>query len=676
MDFLGHFGDVFQTTTILLLIFGTVVGIILGATPGLSSTFAVAVMLPLTLSMQPLSALVFLGAVLMGSTYGGAIPAILLNTPGTPQSITTTFDGFQMTKNGEGGLALTIALIASAVAGLVGVVAFITLAPPLAQIALSFGPAEMFWLGLFGLTIIASLSRGNVFKGLVSGCIGLTISMIGIAVVSADSRFTFGITGLAGGVHIIPATVGLLCIPVLIDMMGNKDPHISRTLKSIQFRLKDAWAATVSRTSTLVRGSTIGTVVGVLPGAGGAIASLLAYSSAKRSHSASKETPAYGHGNPGGVLASESANNATVGSSLVPTFVLGIPGSPPDAVILAALLIHGLQIGPSLFTNHSNLVFSFTSGMILASLLLIPIGLLLAGVIYRTILRAPKTFIVPTIAFMTIVGAYAIRNNYFDVIIMVALGAFGWLLTRFGFPMAPIVLGILLGPIIEQGFSQTFLLASARGDFGTAFLGSGISLLLVALIVLSIAAPILKPFSSGISRRNSIYWIYHQESFDHRSGQGLGFSTVAKRIWTVHSGASLISIALGLIVLHQAQDFSRLGSFMPNLVGSLFLILGILFLVLYVFGVINVEDEQIPTEGTIFKWSLIAVLIGWTVAIPLIGFLTSALISFLAILLLVPRPNWTKSVSLEIATGTTVIVGIYFLLSYVLDISFTKGLLI
>lgn len=502
MDFLVHFMSVLQPGVLLLLLIGLVVGVMIGATPGLSSTFAVAVMLPLTLAMDPLPALVFLGSVLMGSTYGGAFAAILLNTPGTPQNITTTFDGFPMTKRGDGDLALTITCIVSAIGGFVGVLAFLSLAPPLALVALRFGPPEMFWLALFGLTIIASLSEGNLIKGLISGCIGLAISIIGVAVVSADTRFTFGYSQLSGGIHIIPATVGLLCLPVLFDMMGSKEHHLNGSDNGICMRFRESCRVIKGQLTNLGRSSALGTLIGILPGAGGAIASLIAYSAAKRNSGTDTDEPAYGEGNAGGVIASESANNATVGGGLVPTFVLGIPGSPPDAVILAALLIHGLQIGPSLFADHATLVFSFTSGMMLASLLLIPVGLLMGRMIYRFVLQIPKTFLVPLIAFVTILGGYAIRNNYYDVVIMIILGAMGWLLSRLGFPTAPIVLGILLGPIAETGFSQTFMVGSARGDLTGAFFGSSISMVLVALIVLALFAPLLKKLLSveGIFR--------------------------------------------------------------------------------------------------------------------------------------------------------------------------------
>jgi len=492
MELLAYLVNVFQASTFSLLMAGLVAGIVLGATPGLSSTFALAVMLPVTLAMGQLNALVFLGAVLMGSTYGGAFASILLNTPGTPQSVTTTFDGFPMAKRGDGDLALTIACLVSAFGGFAGVLAFVILAPPLAHIALQFGPPEMFWLALFGLTIIGSLSRGNLLKGLISGAIGLAISMMGIAIVSADARFTFGLPGLAGGVHIIPATVGLLCLPVLFDMLGDADHHLSSSVTTVRIRFRESLKAISSRASNLCQSTVAGTLIGILPGAGGAIASIVAYSFAKKQSVPKSGELAFGEGNPGGIIASESANNATVGGGLVPTLVLGIPGSPPDAVILAAMLIHGLQIGPSLFTNHGDIVYSFSAGMLIASVLLIPVGLLLGRLICHFVMRVTKTLLIPLIAFMTIVGAYSIRNNYYDVVMMMVIGVLGWILSRLGFPTAPIVLGFLLGPIAEQGFSQAYMIGSARNDVIGTFLGSGISIGLVTVILFILLMPLVK----------------------------------------------------------------------------------------------------------------------------------------------------------------------------------------
>lgn len=486
MEFIDHAIDAFSLANFAVAVAGLMIGIFLGALPGLSSTFACAVMLPLTFTMAPVSALIFLGAVYMGSTYGGSFAAILVNTPGTPQSISTTFDGFPMAQRGDGGLALSIACISSVGGGLIGIFSFLLLAPQLAKIALLFGPAEYFWLALFGLTIIASLSEGNLIKGIISGFIGLFLSQIGISVVSGDSRFTFETTALVGGIPIIPATIGLLCFPVVLDLIGDAGHHLKAPL---QTKGNQVWTATKeiwNQKINLIRSSVLGTIIGIIPAAGGAVASLVAYAEASR---AAKPDEKYGSGEPGGLVASESANNTTVGSGLIPTFVLGIPGTPPDAVILGAMLIHGVQIGPKLFSDHGDVVYTFVAGMLIATTLMLPIGLFLGQYIYKLVIKTPKTFLVPTVALMTLIGSFAIQNNYHDMIIMLVLGGAAWILARFGFPPAPVVLGLLLGPIAEQGFAQAVMIGTAKGDIPNMFFGNTISKVLVVMILASMIVP-------------------------------------------------------------------------------------------------------------------------------------------------------------------------------------------
>jgi putative tricarboxylic transport membrane protein len=289
-----------------------------------------------------------LGAIYTGAIYGGAFAAILVNTPGTPSAIATTFDGYPMARRGDGDLAVTLATIASVVGGLIGGLLLLTLSPVLAQVALRFGSAEYFWLALLGLTLIAVLSEGNLVKGLMGGCLGLLLSMVGVAVVGGDVRFTMGQRELLGGIGIIPALIGLYCIPVLIDMVARPGQHLEAPAAGRGFRLLEAAGIALRDGWNLVRSSLIGTVVGILPGAGGSIASLVAYSEARRS---SRNQAEYGKGAPGGLLSTESANNATVGGGFIPTLVLGIPGTPPDAVILGALLVQGIRTGPELFDH-------------------------------------------------------------------------------------------------------------------------------------------------------------------------------------------------------------------------------------------------------------------------------------------------------------------------------------
>ncbi len=486
-EFLGYASAATTPHHLLLIVAAVVVGIVLGALPGLSSTFSCAVMLPLTFTMEPTTALIFLGAIYMSSTYGGSYGAILLNAPGTPQSITTTFDGFPMVKRGDGDLAMSLACVSSIIGGLIGIAALVLVAPPLAKIALSFGPPEFFWLAIFGLTIIASLSEGSLLKGFISGLFGVLLSMVGTAVVSGDTRFTFGHPALVGGITIVPATIGMLCLPVVIDMVGNPAKHIS-VPENVQrsFRLNEAIRTLIGGKINIARSSFLGVFIGILPAAGGAIASLVAYSAALRS---SKRPELFRKGNPEGVIASESANNASVGSSLIPTFVLGIPGTPADAVILGAMLIQGLQIGPALFANQADIVWTFVAGLMCATILMFPIGIFMGRYAYKFILNFPKVLLVPLVSSMILIGAFAIENNYFDVILTVILGIFAWTIGKYGFSAAPIVLGLLLGPIAERGYSQSLLIGRATDNVPAMFFGRPICLVIIFCIILSLFLP-------------------------------------------------------------------------------------------------------------------------------------------------------------------------------------------
>ena len=474
---------------IILALGGVIAGTVIGSLPGLTATMAVAVLVPITFSMEPTSALIMMGAIYTGAIYGGAYSAILLNTPGTPSAIATTFDGFPMAKKGQGDLAISIACIASVTGGLVGATFLLLLAPPLAEIALAFGPVEYFWLAIFGLTLISALSEGNLLKGLIGACFGLLLACVGIAEISADVRFIFGSQVLLGGIETVTALIGLYCIPVLIDLVATPDRHLKVDHKPRGFRFLEALAISWKAKFSLLRSSVIGTLVGILPGAGGSIAGLVAYTEARRT---SKNSHNFGKGEPEGVLATESANNATVGGGFIPTLVLGIPGTPPDAVILGALLIQGIRTGPSLFTEKASIVFTFIYGLYLATFLMLPVGLVIGRYAYQTIITVPKALLVPTVAFMTMIGTYAIRNSISDVIIMIVLGVIGWILNRFGYSPSPIVLGLILGRIAEQGFVQAWTIGSATGELGKMFFGRPISLMIIAFILLSLFYPLIR----------------------------------------------------------------------------------------------------------------------------------------------------------------------------------------
>ncbi|MEO3429530.1 tripartite tricarboxylate transporter permease [Pelagibius sp. CAU 1746] len=488
---IDYFTAALTPLNIMLALGGVVAGTIVGSLPGLTATMAVAVLVPLTFAMEPASALILMGAIYTGAIYGGAYAAILLNTPGTPSAIATTFDGYPMAKRGDGDLAVTLACLASVVGGLVGALALLLLAPPLAEVALAFGPMEYFWLAIFGLSLIAALSEQSLLKGLIGGCFGLLLSTIGVADISADVRFTFGSKTLLGGIEVVSALIGLYCVPVLIELVATADRHLKVEASSRGFRLREGFAISWRGKINLIRSSVIGTLVGILPGAGGSIAGLVAYSEARR---AARNPQDFGKGEPAGIQATESANNATVGGGFIPTMVLGIPGTPPDAVILGALMVQGVRTGPNLFGQEGSIVYTFIYGLFLATLLMLPAGLVIGRYAYRSIVTVPKALLVPTVAFMTIIGAYSIRNNTSDVVVMIMLGVIGWVLGRIGFAVSPIVLGLILGSIAEQGFVQAWTIGSATGDLAGMFFGRPISLGIVALTLLSLFYPLMREF--------------------------------------------------------------------------------------------------------------------------------------------------------------------------------------
>lgn len=484
---LGHFLSALTPFNLLLALFGVVAGTIVGSIPGLTATMALAVLVPVTFSMDPASALILLGAIYTGAIYGGAYAAILLNTPGTPSAIATTFDGYPMAKRGDGDLAVALACFASVIGGLIGAFSLLFLAPPLSRVALAFGPIEYFWLSIFGLSLIASLSTGNLMKGLAGGAFGMLLSTVGVAEVSADIRLTFGSQMLVGGFGVIGALIGLYCIPVLIDLVATPDRHLKIEEDVRSVRIGEAFRIAMRSKFNLVRSSVIGTLIGILPGAGGSVAGLVAYSEAKR---AGKAHQRFGEGEPDGILATESANNATVGGGFIPTLVLGIPGTPPDAIVLGALLVQGVRTGPTMFSQSGSIVYTFIYGLLIATVLMLPAGLLIGRYAYKSIVNIPKAVLVPMVAFMTIIGTFSIRNSVTDVLLMLGLGVFGWVVGRFGFAASPIVLGLILGPIAEQGFVQGWTIGAATNNLVGMFFGRPISQGIIAFTLMTLLLPL------------------------------------------------------------------------------------------------------------------------------------------------------------------------------------------
>jgi putative tricarboxylic transport membrane protein len=470
------------------LFIGVFSGIVFGAIPGLTAAMGLALLIPFTFTMSPTAGLIMLGGMYVGSMYGDSIAAILINTPGTPAAIATTFDGFPLSKKGMAQHALVAAALASAYGSLLANLVLISSAPALAKASLKFGPPEYFWLGIFGLTIIATLAAKSLIKGLLAGAFGLLLSSVGIAPVGGDIRLTLGYTELQGGINLIVALIGFFCLPeILSSFIGKR--AASYSAGKVKPKISVVLEVTVSllkKPFLMLRSSVIGTIIGIAPGAGGNIASLISYNEAIRWD---KNPDEFGKGTTKGVAASEAANSAMAPASLVPLLTLGIPGSPPAAVILGALMLHGMRPGHELFSTHAPVTFAFMTSMLLAAFLIVIVGSF-GSFLYARVLNIPSRYLAPVIILMTILGSYSIRNNVLDVWIMFFFGIVGFISNKLKFHPAPIVLGLILGPYVEVGLVQSMLIGKAQGSPIRYLLFHPISVILILMSIISACWPV------------------------------------------------------------------------------------------------------------------------------------------------------------------------------------------
>ena len=475
--------------TLLLMTLSACFGIIMGAVPGLSGTLGIALLLPFTFGLESATALLMLGSVYCGSEYGGSIPSILINTPGTAAAPCTTFDGYPMAMKGQAQKALFTALISSVFGGIFGVSALLFLSVPLANVSMKFGAPEQFWLCVFALTIIASLSSGNVLKGVIGALIGLVLACVGMDPVTGYPRFTFNTMELMGGINVVPALIGLFAIPqalLLLRPAGEKgamapyNPAPGVFWQTLKDFFRRIWV-------TLVAG-VIGVIVGIMPGAGGNIATFVAYNETKRF---SKKPEEFGTGVMEGIMAPEVCNNAVVGGAQIPMLTLGIPGSAPAAVMLGALMTHGLKPGFDLFSEQGDIVFTYTFGLILSNFIILLLGLVLVRIFVRA-LKIPQHFLVVAILALSVVGSYSISSSLMDVLSMAACGLLGYVLVRYKYGVAPMALGLILGTTMEEGFKLSLHLGAAEGNIMLFFFSRPQSLALIILTLLSLGYSIWK----------------------------------------------------------------------------------------------------------------------------------------------------------------------------------------
>lgn len=495
---LGFVADLFTPFNMLAILVGVVAGLCIGGLPGLTANLGVALLLPVTFSMDVTAALLMLMSLYTAAIYGGSFAAILLHTPGTSASAATAIDGFQLTQQGKFNKAIRIATFSSVVGGFVSGLAMLLVAPPLSLLSLKFGPPEYFMLAVFGLTVIGTLASGNVVKGLIAGAAGLLFSTVGMDIDSGFPRYTFGFFALQSGINFVPAVIGLFSLSQALLMCEEAGQSIQKVnLAPTSWRFLPTWSELREIRVTLARSSVIGVLVGILPGAGGDIGSWVSYNEAKRF---ARDKDSFGKGSIVGISASETANNAVTGSSLIPLLTLGIPGSATAAILLGALVVHGLLPGRTLFTDHAHITYTVIFGFLLANIIMGFVGMALARYMV-TLARMPNSLLIPGIIAFSVVGSYSLGNNIFDVYTMLAFGLFGYLMRKAGFHPAPLILGLILGPIAETGFRQSMILAD--GPLIAYILRSPISLVLLLLTVASIVSAAWLEYRRIAAERNA-----------------------------------------------------------------------------------------------------------------------------------------------------------------------------
>jgi putative tricarboxylic transport membrane protein len=476
---LTGFATVLQPVHLLLLVISVFAGIVIGALPGLSGSTGIVLLLPFVIGMDSSMALNMMCGVFCGSMYGGSVSAILISTPGTPSAAATLLDGYPMAQRGEAGRALGVSTVASTAGGLISCVCLIFLAPQLARIGLLFGPVEYFALMVFGLTIIASVAGKSMVKGAIAGAFGLAVSLVGIDPTSGNARYTMDIPNLMVGFNLLPILIGLFAISQVFVQLEAQNlaasPVFQRLTKVLPRRSE--WPGLIK---VIIPSSLIGVIIGVIPGTGGAIASFLAYNEAKR---LSRHPETFGQGDPEGIAAPEAANNGTTGGALVPMLPLGIPGDVVTAVMLGALLLIGVRPGPLLFKESPEVINAVFAGMLVANITMGVIGLSCLKV-WPLVLKVPNAILYPSILALCFVGAYSLGNSAWHMVVALIFGVIGYLMRKTEFPAAPVILGVILGPLAEENLGRALI--SSHGDW-TTLIHSPIAITFYVLAVISVA---------------------------------------------------------------------------------------------------------------------------------------------------------------------------------------------
>jgi putative tricarboxylic transport membrane protein len=500
MDFLGHlslgFSVAFTPFNLLMAACGVVMGILIGALPGVGPPSGVALLLPLTFGMDPTSGIIMLAALYAGTMYGGTITSVLINTPGESASVVTCLDGHQMALQGRAGPALGVAAVGSFVAGTVGVVLLMLISPILARWSLAFGPPETFALMLLGLTTVTLLTGDSAIKGYISMVLGLMLAMVGFDIVSGEPRFAFGVPELMDGIDFLPVAIGLFGIG---EVLAGAETAGGAAMVQARYGLRDLIPTAIERMRcrwAIVRGTVLGFLVGMLPGAGPTVSTFLAYAVEKK---VSKHPEEFGKGAIEGVAAPESANNAAATAAMVPMLTLGIPGSATTAIMLGGLMMWGLRPGPLLFEKNPEFVWGLIASQYIANVMLLILSTAAIPLFVRA-LRIPYGILMPLIVVFCITGAYSLKNSLFDIGTMLAFGLLGYAMKRLGYSPAALVLALVLGPMAERALRQSLIIS----DQGAAiFFMRPISAVLMVAAILAVVVPAARALSAGAARRRA-----------------------------------------------------------------------------------------------------------------------------------------------------------------------------
>lgn len=488
----GGFHAAFQFTAFATIVIGLLVGVVAGALPGISFVNAMAMALPFTYVMEPTQSMLFLGGIYVGGVFGGSISAIIINVPGTPASLPATWDGYPMTRRGEVKRALMIAVTASATGGLVSAFVLAFLSAPFATFALKFSQPEFFAATVLGLVSVIAIAKDQPIITVVSLLSGIAIGTVGVDPLYGQARFSFGIPQMESGIRFVVVMIGLFAIGEVVDLIAtnrdlrpkHSDGTGARPKLSDIFKVKGA----------ILRGTGLGCMIGMIPGAGATPGAVIAYGVEKQ---VSKRKAEFGTGVEEGLAAPEAAKNATTGAAMVPLLTLGIPGSAATAIMLAAMMLHGVNPGPLLFIMDPSMVYTIFAAMIIANVLMIGAGIGVAQ-IFSTLMRTPPAILAAFIIVLSVIGAFGVRNNIFDVYVCLAFGVLGWGMKRIGFPSAPMVLGVILGPLAERYFLTS--LANSHQDW-TVFFTRPISGTILFLALLFVIWSLWTPITSMLFRK-------------------------------------------------------------------------------------------------------------------------------------------------------------------------------